>query len=147
MQPNIVQKIVTNGQEVASQRVPFSRPISAEVAHQVRDMMVAVVRDGLDADAQLPGYTVAGKTGTAEIPTPVGYRDDAWIMSFIGFLPADNPQVIVLIKLDEPNGRWASQVVAPIFRRLAERLVMLLEIPPDDVRRALEAQGGIIKSN
>jgi cell division protein FtsI/penicillin-binding protein 2 len=145
MQPNIVQKIVTNGQEVQSQRVPLGRPISAEVAHVVRDMMVAVVRDGLDDGAQLPGYTVAGKTGTAEIPTPVGYRDDAWIMSFIGFLPADDPQVIVLIKLDEPNGRWASQVVAPIFRRLAERLVILLEIPPDDVRQALQSQGGIIK--
>ncbi|MBI5669518.1 MAG: penicillin-binding protein 2 [Chloroflexi bacterium] len=144
MQPNIVQKIVTNGQEVLSQRVPLGRPISAEVAHQVRDMMVAVVRDGLDDKALLPGYTLAGKTGTAEIPTPVGYRDDAWIMSFIGFLPADEPQVIILYKLDEPNGRWASEVVAPLFRRLAERLVILLEIPPDDVRQALKAQGGIV---
>jgi cell division protein FtsI/penicillin-binding protein 2 len=145
MQPNVVQKISANGQEILSQRVPLGRPISAEVARQVRDMMVAVVRDGLDDAAQLPGYTVAGKTGTSEIPTPVGYRNDAWIMSFIGFLPADNPQVIVLIKLDEPRGRWASQVVAPLFRRLAERLVILLEIPPDDVRRALESQGGIVK--
>ncbi len=147
MQPNIVQKIVTNGVEVRSQRVPLGRPISAEVARQVRDMMVAVVRDGLDDGAQLPGYTLAGKTGTAEIPTPVGYRSDAWIMSFIGFLPADDPQAIILIKLDEPNGRWASQVVAPIFRRLAERVVILLEIPPDDVRQALKSQGGIVQGH
>lgn len=143
MQPNIVQQIVTADGEVPSQPTALGRPITAATAHLVRDMMVAVVRDGLDSDAQLPGYTVAGKTGTAEIPTPVGYRSDAWIMSFIGFLPADDPQVIVLIKLDEPTtGRWASQVVAPIFRRLAERLVVLMEIPPDDVRLALAAQGG-----
>jgi cell division protein FtsI/penicillin-binding protein 2 len=142
MQPNIVQKIVDNGQVIPSQPVALGSPISAETARIVRDMMVAVVRDGLDHDAQLQGYTVAGKTGTAEIPTPVGYRSDAWIMSFIGFLPADDPQVIVLIKLDEPAGRWASQVVAPIFRRLAERLVVQMEIPPDDVRLGLMAQGG-----
>jgi cell division protein FtsI (penicillin-binding protein 3) len=143
MQPNIVQKIVTSDGEVLSQPTALGRPISAETAHLVRDMMIAVVRDGLDSDAQLAGYNVAGKTGTAEIPTPVGYRSDAWIMSFIGFLPADDPQVIVLIKLDEPTtGRWASQVTAPIFRRLAERLVVLMEIPPDDIRLALAAQGG-----
>ncbi|MBL8164917.1 MAG: penicillin-binding protein 2 [Anaerolineae bacterium] len=145
MQPNIVSKIVTNGQVVPSKPIALGRPISEATAHLVRDMMVAVVRDGLDEDASLPGYTVAGKTGTAEIPTPVSYRSDAWIMSFIGFLPADDPQVIVLIKLDEPRtGRWASQVVAPIFRRLAERLVVLMEIPRDDVRLALETQGGAV---
>ncbi|MEO8608344.1 MAG: penicillin-binding protein 2 [Chloroflexota bacterium] len=143
MQPNIVQKIVTGDQSIPSQPIALGRPITAETAHIVRDMMIAVVRDGLDSDAQLAGYTVAGKTGTAEIPTPVGYRSDAWIMSFVGFLPADDPQVIVLIKLDEPTtGRWASTVVAPIFRRLAERLVVLMEIPSDDVRLALKAQGG-----
>ncbi len=147
MQPNIVQKIVDGDQVIPAQRVPLGRPISAETARLVRDMMVAVVRDGLDDAASLPGYTVAGKTGTSEIPTPVGYRRDAWIMSFVGFLPADDPQVIVLIKLDEPkSGRWASQVVAPIFRRMAERMVVLMEIPPDDVRRALQAQGGRIGS-
>lgn len=145
MQPNIVSQIVTGGQVVPSKPIALGRPISQETAHLVRDMMVAVVRDGLDEDAALPGYTVAGKTGTAEIPTPVGYRSDAWIMTFIGFLPADDPQVIVLIKLDEPKtGRWASQVVAPIFRRLAERLVVLMEIPRDEVRLALEAQGGAV---
>jgi len=145
MQPNIVEKIVRNGETSYSQPIALGRPISAETARIVRDMMVAVVQNGLDDGASLPGYTMAGKTGTAEIPTPVGYRSDAWIMSFIGFLPADDPLAIVLIKLDEPQtGRWASQVVAPIFRRLAERLVVLMEIPPDNQRYALMSQGGVI---
>jgi cell division protein FtsI/penicillin-binding protein 2 len=145
MQPNIVKQVVTDGQISEAQPIALFRPISEEVAHQVRDMMVAVVQNGLDGKASLPGYTVAGKTGTAEIPIPTGYKKDAFIMSFIGFLPADDPQVIVLYKLDEPKtGNFASQVVAPLFRRLGERLVVLMEIPSDDMRRALEAQGGAV---
>ncbi|MCA0455745.1 MAG: penicillin-binding protein 2 [Chloroflexi bacterium] len=145
MQPNVVAKIVTNGEVNISQPIALSHPISTETAHIVRDMMVSVVQNGLDDAASLPGYTIAGKTGTAEIPGPVRYRSDAWIMSFIGFFPADDPQAIVLIKLDEPSsGRWASQVVAPIFRRLAERLVVIMEIPNDATRKALEAQGAIV---
>jgi cell division protein FtsI/penicillin-binding protein 2 len=145
MQPNIVKEIINGDQVSVSQPIALFRPIAEEVAHQVRDMMVAVVQNGLDGKASLPGYTVAGKTGTAEIPIPTGYRKDVFIMSFIGFLPADDPQVIVLYKLDEPKtGSFASQVVAPLFRRLAERLVVFMEIPPDDVRRALEAQGGAV---
>lgn len=145
MQPNIVSRIVNGDQVNYNQPIALGRPISADTAHIVRDMMVAVVQNGLDGGASLPGYTIAGKTGTAEIPTPVDYRTDAFIMSFIGFLPADDPQVIVFIKLDEPTtGRWASQVVAPIFRRLAERLVILMEIPSDVVRNTLTEQGAAV---
>lgn len=145
MQPNIVQKIVNGDQINISQPIALGRPITEASANLVRDMMIAVVRDGVDGKASLPGYTIAGKTGTAEIPIPTGYRSDAWIMTFIGFLPADDPQVIVLIKLDEPtSGRWASQVAAPVFQHLAERLVVMLEIPRDDVRQSLEAQGAMI---
>lgn len=146
MQPRIVHQIIDDSGIETTRMVNLWRPISAETAQIVTDMMVATIRDGLDNDAQLAGYTVAGKTGTAEIPDPgFGYRDDAWIMSFAGFLPADNPQVSVLIILEEPtNGRWASQVVAPVFRRFMERLVVLMEIPNDEIRLALQSQGGVI---
>ena len=149
MQPRIVHQII-DGDDIETTRiVALSRPISAITAQLVTDMMVATVRDGFDEAAQLPGYSVAGKTGTAEIPDPgIGYRDDAWIMSFAGFLPADNPQVSILIIIDSPanleNQRWASQVAAPVFRRLAERLVILMEIPNDEIRLALEEQGGMV---
>ena len=92
----------------------------------------------------MPGYTIAGKTGTAQIATPIGYEDDASIASFIGFFPADDPQVIILIKLDRPTDYWGSQTAAPAFANLAERLAILLEIPTDDVRHALAAQGGAV---
>jgi len=143
MQPRIVCQIV-NGDIVETPRpTQLGHPISVETANIVTEMMVAAVRDGLDEGAQLPGYTVAGKTGTAEIPGPLGYRGDAWIMTFVGFFPAYNPQVSILIKLDEPtSARWASQVAAPVFRQLAERLVIMLEIPNDQIRFALVAEGG-----
>jgi cell division protein FtsI/penicillin-binding protein 2 len=143
MQPRVLLQYY-DGTEVY-QVLPngLSDPISPETANLVTDMMVAAVRDGLDDEAQLPGYTVAGKTGTAEIFDVVDYLDDAWIMTFVGFLPADDPQVSVLIKLDRPQvGRWASQVAAPVFRQLAERLVILLEIPNDDVRLRLNETAG-----
>jgi cell division protein FtsI (penicillin-binding protein 3) len=147
MQPNVISRIVDDGVVSVAQPLAIANPISRETANTVRDMMVQVVQNGLDDAASLPGYTIAGKTGTAEIPGPINYRTDAFIMSFIGFLPADDPQVIVLIKLDEPRtGSFASQVVAPIFRRLAERLVVLMEIPPDAVRLTLEEQGASISN-
>jgi cell division protein FtsI/penicillin-binding protein 2 len=143
MQPRVVYEIIDGKEVLSSRPSPLGRPISAQTAQTVTQMMVATVRDGVDK-AGIPGYTIAGKSGTAEIPDPaLGYLSDAWIMSFVGFLPADDPQVVVLIRLDKPtSGRWASQVVAPIFSRFVERLVLLLEIPPDDVRHALAAQGG-----
>ncbi|MBZ0296502.1 MAG: penicillin-binding protein 2, partial [Anaerolineae bacterium] len=142
MQPHVFYKLIDGDRVQTSQPSTLSRPISSQTAHTVRDMMVAVVRDGLDGNASVPGYNIAGKTGTAEIPSPVGYESGVSIASFVGFLPADNPQVSVLIKLDRPRDYWGSQVAAPVFKRLAERLVILLKIPTDDIRLALESEGG-----
>lgn len=141
MQPRVVYQYIDGEDVHQSRESAVRRPISPETARIVTEMMVATVRDGLDEAAQLPGYTVAGKTGTAEIPSALAYESGAYIMSFVGFLPADDPQVSILIKLDRPtSGRWASQVVAPIFRRLAERLVVLMQIPNDQIRAALTQQ-------
>jgi cell division protein FtsI/penicillin-binding protein 2 len=108
-------------------------------------MMVTVVSEGLDERATVPGYTIAGKTGTAEIPTAIGYEEYSSIVTFVGFLPADDPQISIFVRLDRPRDYWSSVVAAPVFRNLAERLVILLEIPTDDVRRQLAAQGGAVE--
>lgn len=144
MQPRVIYQIVDGDQVITPRATTLGRPISAETAHIVRDMMVSVVNEGLDGQASVPGYTIAGKTGTAEIPTPIGYLDGQSIASFIGFFPADDPQVIVLVKLDRPVDYWGSQTAAPAFQKLAERLAILLEIPTDDVRLQLSAQGGSV---
>ncbi len=144
MQPHVFKQLVDGDQVQESEPSTLGRPISAETAQIVTDMMVAVVRDGLEGRASLPGYTIAGKTGTAQIPTPVGYEPNTSIVTFVGFLPADDPVVSVLIKLDRPSGYWGSRVAAPVFQSLAERLVIHMKIPPDDIRRALAAEGGAV---
>ncbi len=143
MQPHVVHQVVDGNRVYPSQPSALGRPISAQTAQTVTNMMVQVIEQNLPA-AQVPGYNIAGKTGTAEIPTPLGYEADASIASFVGFLPADDPQVIVLIKLDRPTGYWGSVVAAPVFKRVAERLVILMEIPTDDIRRSLAAEGGTV---
>ncbi|MDZ4769219.1 MAG: penicillin-binding protein 2 [Chloroflexota bacterium] len=145
MQPRVVHQMLDEDQAIAARTANLGRPISTETANQVTDMMVAVVRDGLDGAASVAGYTIAGKTGTAEIPTPIGYETGSSIATFVGFFPADDPQVAILIKLDRPAEYWGSRTAAPTFQRLAERLVILLEIPTDDVRFALIEQGGSVK--
>jgi len=98
--------------------------------------------------AQLPGYTIAGKAGTARIATALDYEvgRNSSIVTFIGFLPADDPQVVVMVKLDRPDDYYGYEVAAPVFRRLADRLVILLEIPVDEVRHNLARSTRIISS-
>ncbi|MCA9960251.1 MAG: hypothetical protein KC443_14515, partial [Anaerolineales bacterium] len=134
MQPYLVQEIRgANGTYVHEPTV-LSHPISEEAAHQVTAMAVtAVAREVYEA--QVEGYTVAGKTGTAQIAENGIYLPDDTIASFIGWLPADAPEIIVLIKLDRPTSSpWGSQTAAPLFAELANELVVLLNIPPDSVR-------------
>jgi len=144
MQPRIVRQIVNGDTVTNAQPMAIGRPISAVVAKEVTTMMLrAVAEEGGGVPlAQVPGYTIAGKTGTAEIPSPTGYESGTSIASFIGFFPADDPQVIILVKLDRPDEYWGSVVAAPVFKTLAERLVILLGIPTDDIRRQLQASGG-----
>ncbi|MBN1967025.1 MAG: penicillin-binding protein 2 [Anaerolineae bacterium] len=145
MQPHVVYQIVDGDNVYTTQPASRGRPISTETARLIRDMMVQVVEFGVPA-AQVEGYTIAGKTGTAEIPIPGGYEADSSIVTFVGFFPADDPQVSVLIKLDRPDEYWGSIVAAPIFSELAEQLAILLEIPPDAVRHTLTSQGGNVSA-
>ena len=119
-------------------RSPIRRVVSEATANIVTDLLVRSVVDGAP-EAQLPGYTIAWKAGTARIATALDYEvgRNSSIVTFIGFLPADDPQVVVMVKLDRPDDYYGYEVAAPVFRRLADRLVILLEIPVDDVRQRL----------
>ncbi len=142
MQPHIVKARIDGGEIIETRPSASHRPISEETAHTARDIMVRIVQENPDDEFDFPGYTVAGKTGTAEIPAPYGYEPGASIASYVGFLPADDPVVSVLVKLDRPSAYWGSKAAAPVFQTLVERLVVLMEIPPDDLRFQLVAQGG-----
>ncbi|MGB3715639.1 MAG: penicillin-binding protein 2 [Candidatus Promineifilaceae bacterium] len=147
MQPYLVQEIHKDGQVYSREPTIISRPVSKQTAYQLTAMAVNAVRTEVFG-AQLEGYTVAGKTGTAQIPEGGIYHPSDTIASFIGWLPADDPELIVLVKIDRPEtSPWGSVVAAPVFAELAKELVILLDIPPDEVRLqrdilAARSQGG-----
>ena len=139
LQPHVVRAVV--GPEGAYYPKPtvLGRPISAETA-EVMTRMLSQSLDGETTLAHVNGYELAGKTGTAQIPNERGY-DDRWtIASFVGWGPVVDPQFIVLVRIDKPEiSPWGSVVAAPVFRDVVERLVTMLEIPPDHVREQLAA--------
>jgi cell division protein FtsI/penicillin-binding protein 2 len=137
MKPYIVQRIVDGQRKVNVKPTVVRRAISAETATTLTGMLVEALTRA-DSRAQLPGYKVAGKTGTAQIPVPGGYHPTLTLTSFAGYLPADDPRVLVLVIIDRPvTSKWGSQTAAPTFTRIAEQLVVMLDIPPDDVRLAM----------
>ncbi len=147
-QPRIVHQVIgENGVEEARPST-IRRVVSAEVASIMNDMLIRVVQDGAPA-AELPGYSIAGMPGTARISTAVAFEEgrNAKILSFIGYFPADEPQAVVMVKLDRPDGDFGYQVAAPLFRRIADRLVILLEIPDDRVRSRLAAAEADLNRN
>ena len=143
MRPYLVQERHTQDQVYITDPTVISSPIRPQTAREVSAMAVASVRQETLL-AQVPGYTIAGKTGTAEIPIPgFGYHPRDTIGTFIGWLPADDPQLIILVKLDRPrSSQWGSLTAAPVFSQLVQELVVLLDIPPDHIRlRSSVAQG------
>jgi cell division protein FtsI/penicillin-binding protein 2 len=138
MKPYIAQRIVEGDDRVVEIKpTVVRRAISAETAATLTDMLATALQRA-DSKAQLPGYKVAGKTGTAQIPIPGGYHPTLTLASFAGYLPTDDPQILILIIIDRPvTSKWGNETAAPTFRRIAEQLVVMLDIPPDEVRLAL----------
>ena len=137
MAPHIVHSLVNNDRQYNTSPQVVGIPVSADTARTLTDML-AVSLETESSVALVDGYRVAGKTGTAEIPTPTGYSGNMTNASFVGWGPVDDPQFLVYVWLEKPTvSPWGSVVAAPVFRQAVERLVVLLDIPPDDVRRSL----------
>lgn len=134
MQPYVVAEVHDeNGVHVHTPDIA-SQAISPETAAQMTAMATIAVQQEVQ-EALVEGYTVAGKTGTAQIAEPFGYHPTDVIGSFIGWLPAEDPRIIVFVKLDRPTSApWGSMTAAPVFSKLAKELVVLLDIPPDAIR-------------
>jgi cell division protein FtsI/penicillin-binding protein 2 len=135
MQPHILRE-VRNGDSVHTTNLQqLGRPISVETARTLTNMLSVSLETGEATTALVPGYRIAGKTGTASIPVPGGYDQEQTIASFVGWGPIDDPKFLVLIRLDRPTASiWGSETAAPVFGTLAQRLVVLMQIPPDDIR-------------
>jgi cell division protein FtsI (penicillin-binding protein 3) len=113
---------------------PPQRAVSVKVARQVRRLMEDVtVGDGTGVDAAVPGYRVAGKTGTVRKHTVGGYFDDRHQSVFIGMVPAENPRLVGLVMIDEPRNKkyYGGQVAGPVFARVMQSAVRQLQLAPD----------------
>jgi cell division protein FtsI (penicillin-binding protein 3) len=135
--PLLVRRILGPDGSVVQEFTPEvrRRVVSRETARLVADMMTGVTEDGgTGIDAALDGYLVAGKTGTAQVADPVhgGYAEDAWIASFVGFVPADRPRLAMAVVLVEPViNHYGGQTAGPVFRRIADQALRYLGVPPN----------------
>ncbi len=124
------------------------RIFSPETANMMKDILVSVTegKDGTGANARVEGMKVAGKTGTAQKYDPVlGYSGDKYYSSFIGFLPADNPELLIGVMVDEPKGQYyAAQVAAPLFQKIAERSIRVMGKTP---RKLVASKQTVEKKN
>lgn len=135
---------VPNG-ERAFKPQPARRAISEETAEAATEMLAAVVTEGTGKSAAVPGYAVAGKTGTAQkaLPNGGGYRGGKYVGSFIGYLPAEDPQVLICVTIDEPtNAIYGGVVASPTFAKLAQFTVSHLKIPPSAAEVTKGTEGG-----
>lgn len=132
VQPHIVDRLKKEDEEKTTQPTPVRRVISRETAEKTSAMMVSVIENGVAGLARVPGYYLAGKTGTAQVADETGkYSKDKKIITFAGFGPVPDPQFSILIKLDNPYGlSFASGTAAPMFRNLAEKLLTYYQVPP-----------------
>jgi cell division protein FtsI/penicillin-binding protein 2 len=114
------------------------RILSRAVSQQMLDLLRGVVLEGTGTEAAVPGYTVAGKTGTAAKIDPDGtYSTTRYVASFVGLVPATKPRLVVMVMVDEPRGSiYGGVVAAPAFKEIARFNLQHLEVPPDDPKLA-----------
>lgn len=134
MKPHVVQQIIDGDRVLSVQPTVVRRAIQARTAQTLTEMLVVAVNQETEL-AKVPGYRVAGKTGTAQIPVPGGYHPSLTVASFAGFVPADEPALVILVVIHKPQtSPWGGTVAAPVFARTAQQLMVLFDIPPDEIR-------------
>jgi cell division protein FtsI (penicillin-binding protein 3) len=137
--PTIIGAVVRpDGTRVPPDRPADSGPrraVSAQAARTLRQMLESVTTDGTGKAAQVPGYSTAGKTGTAQKIDPETHRyaPGRYVAWFSGFVPAMEPALVIVVMVDEPKGlhRHGGDVAAPVFSRIAEPVLQYLGVPPD----------------
>jgi len=141
--PHLVREIRnSSGAVVYSAQPEQRRVVSAETATALRGMLEGVTLNGTAKKAQLDGYSAAGKTGTAQKidPKTRTYSKTKYIGSFVGFAPVSNPQVVIIVVMDEPAGLYhGGDVAAPVFREIAEQILPGMGVMPDVETKSVPA--------
>src|SRR5205807_1867745 len=148
--PRIVESITTaEGRTISSfSPIVLRQVVSSETAKEIGDALRGVVSDsGTAAAAAVPGFTIAGKTGTAQKVDPRGgYEHGKYVVSFVGYLPAEHPEFVGLVTLDDahtkdPHLNYGGLVAGPIFSRVAEKAARYLDLEPhEEIRKAIPVQ-------
>src|ERR1041385_350030 len=148
--PRMVKSVTTaDGKSIRSlSPVVLRQVVASETAKEISDALRGVVSDaGTAAAAAVPGFTIAGKTGTAQKVDPRGgYEEGKYVVSFAGYLPADHPEFVGLVVLDDahtskPELNYGGVVAGPIFSRVAEKAARYLDLEPhEEIRKALPVQ-------
>jgi len=138
--PHALYAMVRDGRQYDVPAQFAGSPISTQTAETLSGML-AVSLESEGSMALVPGYRIAGKTGTAQIPVNGFYDSTKTNASFIGWGPVDDPQFMIYIWLERPSASiWGSETAAPVFAEIAEKTVILLDIPPDSIRQQLVAK-------
>ena len=132
LQPQVAEAFVLNGKMHPLPARKLGDALQPATALTLTRMMIYTIENYTTGKNLVPGYRIAGKTGTAEIPEEAGYTNPLTITSVVGFLPAADPQIVILVKLDRPKkSRWAEQVALPVFGEVARDAVQILGISPN----------------
>ncbi|MCC7357122.1 penicillin-binding protein 2 [Candidatus Uhrbacteria bacterium] len=135
MRPYIVAETIhPDGTREKTKPLEVAQPISSRASRLVTGMLISAVENGHGKRASVPGYWVAGKTGTAQVPKKngKGYETDVTIGSFAGFAPANDPRFVMLVKITRPRDvQWAESSAAPVFGEMAAFLLSYLRVPPE----------------
>jgi len=145
VRPRVVKAITAPTGEMEYPPLPQpERILSEATSERMRGIMRRVVEEGTGKAARIPGRSVAGKTGTAQKPTPeAGFKSGKYIGSFAGFAPAEDPRIAVIVVVDEPrNGYYGAVVAAPAFKAICERALTYLRVPPDAPTSGVEVAKG-----
>ena len=131
VEPKLLYSTMDSNGKITTAATPAIRSVIArETAAAMRKILAGVVRHGTGIEAQIPGYQVAGKTGTAQKPAPGGGYGNDYVGSFGGFAPASRPEIVVFVMLDEPSPIWGGSTAAPTFRLITEFALRHLGVAP-----------------
>ena len=138
--PHALSAMVRDGHQYNVPAQYAGSPISKNTAETLNNMLVYSL-ESESSLALVPGYRIAGKTGTAQIPVNGFYDTAQTNASFLGWGPVDDPQFMIYVWLERPSASiWGSETAAPVFAEMAEKTVILLDIPPDQIRLQVAAR-------
>jgi stage V sporulation protein D (sporulation-specific penicillin-binding protein) len=142
--PTLVKSYKANGQTIAKETEPKKQVISTQTAETMRMMLRSVVVNGSGKRADVPGFPVGGKTGTAQVAEKGGYSSDRVVVSFLGFAPVDDPQIVALVAIYDPqtDQNLGGLIAAPVFREFTKDALQQLGI-----RTRVKTGGQIVVPN